>query len=30
MGDDMHPASCLLWLIAIGLGIWLAVETLTN
>jgi hypothetical protein len=26
MSDDMHPASCLLWLIAIGLSIWLFVD----
>lgn len=30
MGDDMHPASCLLWLIAIGLVIWLIVDTVKN
>lgn len=30
MGDDMHPGSCLLWLIAIGLFIWLIVDTIAN
>lgn len=30
MGDDMHPGSCLLWLIAIGMVIWLIVDLIVN
>jgi len=28
--DDMHPGSCLLWLIAIGLVIWWVVDAIAN
>ncbi|XAO35403.1 hypothetical protein SEA_FRANCOB_239 [Streptomyces phage Francob] len=30
MNDDIHPASCLLWIIAIGLVVWLIVDTVKN
>lgn len=28
--NDMHPGSCLLWLIVIGFGIWLAIDLIAN
>ena len=30
MGDDMHPGSCLLWLVAIAAVIWLIVAAATG